>query len=64
MSEVWGHVTGIFIVLMMVAFIGIWLWAWLPRHRRAFGLLAHLPMEDCGAAPQDPVPGSDDGERR
>jgi cytochrome c oxidase cbb3-type subunit 4 len=46
MNPVWGHVAGVFIVLMMVTFIGIWIWAWLPRHKRAFGDLASLPMQD------------------
>jgi cytochrome c oxidase cbb3-type subunit 4 len=46
MNPVWGHVAGVFIVLMMVTFIGIWIWAWLPRHKRAFGDLAQLPMQD------------------
>ncbi|MCP5328196.1 MAG: cbb3-type cytochrome c oxidase subunit 3 [Sinobacteraceae bacterium] len=31
---------------MMTGFIGIWIWAWLPRHRRQFDQLAQLPMED------------------
>jgi cytochrome c oxidase cbb3-type subunit 4 len=46
MNPVWGHVAGVFIVLMMVTFIGIWIWAWLPRHKRVFGDLAQLPMQD------------------
>jgi cytochrome c oxidase cbb3-type subunit 4 len=46
MNPVWGHVAGVFIVLMMVTFIGIWIWAWLPRHKRTFGELASLPMQD------------------
>ena len=46
MNPVWGHIAGVFIVLMMVTFIGIWIWAWLPRHKRAFGNLASLPMQD------------------
>lgn len=46
MNPVWGHIAGVFIVLMMVTFIGIWIWAWLPRHKQAFGSLASLPMQD------------------
>jgi len=30
----------------MLAFIGIWIWAWLPNHKRAFDQLALLPMQD------------------
>jgi len=46
MNPVWGHVAGVFIVLMMLAFIGIWIWAWLPHHERSFAELARLPMQD------------------
>lgn len=56
MNPVWGHVAGVFIVLMMVAFIGIWVWAWLPRHRRVFGNLARLPMEDEHGPPGHAIP--------
>ena len=50
MNPVWGHVAGVFIVLMMLAFIGIWIWAWLPRHKRKFDALARLPLEEEDAA--------------
>ena len=46
MSPVWGHAAGVFTVLLMAGFLGIWIWAWLPRHRRTFSELAHLPVED------------------
>ena len=46
MSGIWGHVTGIFIVVLMLAFIGIWVWVWRPRHRRKFERLSKLPLED------------------
>jgi cytochrome c oxidase cbb3-type subunit 4 len=46
MNPVWGHVAGIFIVAMMIAFIGIWIWAWLPWHKRTFDALAKMPMQD------------------
>ncbi|MGH8091222.1 MAG: cbb3-type cytochrome oxidase subunit 3 [Rudaea sp.] len=46
MNPIWGHIAGVFIVAMMIAFIGIWVWAWLPYHKRTFGDLARLPMED------------------
>jgi cytochrome c oxidase cbb3-type subunit IV len=45
-SPFWGHVAGIITVIVMVAFIGIWVWAWLPYHRRTFDALASLPLED------------------
>ncbi|KLD64871.1 cbb3-type cytochrome oxidase subunit 3 [Dyella japonica] len=46
MNELWGHLTGVIIVFMMVTFIGIWAWAWSGHHRRAFSRMAQLPMED------------------
>ncbi|HEX6018979.1 MAG TPA: cbb3-type cytochrome c oxidase subunit 3 [Burkholderiaceae bacterium] len=48
MNPIWGHMVGAFIVVLMIAFIGIWAWAWLPRHKPAFNELARLPMEDDG----------------
>jgi len=49
MNAVWGHAVGVFIVVLMVAFVGLWIWAWLPRHKPAFNDLARLPMEDDDA---------------
>lgn len=46
MNPIWGEIAGGFIVAMMLAFIGIWVWAWLPYHKRTFNTLARLPMED------------------
>jgi cytochrome c oxidase cbb3-type subunit 4 len=45
MNELWGHVIGVFIVVLTLTFIGIWVWAWLPRHRKNFDALAHLPLD-------------------
>lgn len=57
MNPIWGQVAGAFIVFMMVAFIAIWVWAWLPQHKRDFGALARLPMQD----EVDPADASDGG---
>jgi cytochrome c oxidase cbb3-type subunit 4 len=46
MSPFWGHVAGLVTAILMLAFIGIWVWAWLPYHKRAFDALAKLPLED------------------
>jgi cytochrome c oxidase cbb3-type subunit IV len=46
MSAAWGHVVGVFTVVIMLTFIAIWLWAWLPHHKRDFDKLASLPMDD------------------
>jgi cytochrome c oxidase cbb3-type subunit 4 len=46
MSPLWGHATGILIVVMMLCFIGAWLWLWDHRHLPTFDALARLPLED------------------
>ncbi|MEP6897244.1 MAG: cbb3-type cytochrome c oxidase subunit 3 [Rhodanobacter sp.] len=46
MNPIWGYVAGGFIVLMMVTFIGIWIWAWRKKHKADFSRMAHLPLED------------------
>lgn len=50
MNPIWGPIAGGFIIAMMIAFIGIWIWAWMPWHKRTFNTLARLPMEDEAAA--------------
>ena len=46
MSAVWGHSVGAMILVLMLSFIGIWVWAWLPFHKGNFDRLARLPMGD------------------
>jgi len=46
MSAVWGHLAGVITVILMLCFVSIWVWAWLPQHRQAFDALAQLPMDD------------------
>lgn len=53
MNPIWGPVAGGFIIAMMLAFIGIWVWAWMPWHKRTFNALARLPMEDENAEDED-----------
>lgn len=64
MSPAWGHATGVLILLMMAAFLGIWVWAWLPYHQRSFNTLARLPMEDQAVSPGEPIPATDEEQRR
>lgn len=45
-SAWWGNMVGVFIVLMLVSFIGIWVWVWNSRHKAKYDALARLPMED------------------
>jgi len=46
MSPFWGHLAGVVTAVAMIAFIGIWIWAWLPTHKTEFDEIATLPMED------------------
>lgn len=46
MSPLWGHMIGVIIVLMMLSFIGIWIWLWDRRHLPKHDALARLPLED------------------
>lgn len=62
MNELWGHLTGVIIVVMMVAFICIWAWAWSGHHRGTFSRMAALPMEDDASPTADtPNPTKDAG---
>ena len=45
MNPIWGQIAGVFIVLMLVTFIGIWIWAWRKNHKRVFDEMARLPLE-------------------
>ncbi|AMN45998.1 cbb3-type cytochrome c oxidase component FixQ [Steroidobacter denitrificans] len=47
MSAFWGNFAGVVTVILMVCFIGIWVWAWRPRHRRVFDAMAQVPMGDA-----------------
>lgn len=48
MNALWLHVVGVLTLVLMLTFIGIWTWAWHPRHRVAFGRLSRIPMADGG----------------
>ncbi len=64
MNPIWGHLAGVFILLMMAAFIGIWIWAWLPQHERIFGWLARLPLEDDTPLPDETTPSHEEEQQR
>ena len=40
------YVVGGLTVLIMLSFLAIWAWAWLPHHKHDFESLARLPMSD------------------
>jgi cytochrome c oxidase cbb3-type subunit IV len=46
MSALYGHFVGVMIVVIMLTFIGIWIWAWLPHHEKTFDELARLPLDE------------------
>lgn len=43
-----GTLSGIMTAVLMVLFIGIWIWAYSPRRRAGFDALARLPLEESG----------------
>ena len=50
-----GTLRGIFAVVMLVLFLGIWAWAWSARRKPAFDAAARLPLEpDDRPAVRDP----------
>jgi len=46
MSALYGHFIGVLIVVIMLTFIGIWIWAWRPHHQKDFAELARLPLDE------------------
>ncbi|HEU4617357.1 MAG TPA: cbb3-type cytochrome c oxidase subunit 3 [Gammaproteobacteria bacterium] len=44
MSTLFGHLVGVGIVGLMLVFLGIWYWAWRPRHKPTFDALARMPL--------------------
>lgn len=60
MSDIWGHLIGVFIVFLIVAFVGVWVWAWRPRHRSTFDRLSHIPLE---GDPHAPAPSNQNSKR-
>ncbi|WP_062536235.1 cbb3-type cytochrome oxidase subunit 3 [Mizugakiibacter sediminis] len=49
MSPLWGHLEGAITVVLMLTFLGIWVWAWSARHKATFDRLARLPLEGDAA---------------
>lgn len=49
MNPAWGHIVGVMIVVLMLTFISIWIWAWRPYHQKNFDSLARIPMRDDAA---------------
>lgn len=51
MSAYWGHAAGVITGLLLIAFLGIWVWAWRPRHKDVFDRMARVPLDDDEAPP-------------
>ena len=51
MNPLWGQLIGFVTLVLMIVFLGIWAWAWLPQHKREFDALAKLPLEDTEEKP-------------
>jgi len=46
MNPFWGNLAGAITTLLLVTFVGIWIWAWSGHHRRTFDELSRVPMQD------------------
>lgn len=50
MNPVWGHIAGVVTVLLMLTFVGIWIWAWNGRHKRVFKRMSEIPLDELDDA--------------
>ncbi|MEO7014282.1 MAG: cbb3-type cytochrome c oxidase subunit 3 [Dokdonella sp.] len=53
MNPLWGQIAGFITVSLLVVFIGIWIWAWRPWHKKSFDEMAQIPMQDKDAPEQN-----------
>ncbi len=49
MTTINGVMTGVLLVL----FVGIWIWAWSSRNKKSFDEMSKLPLEDGGSENPD-----------
>lgn len=45
-------VSGIVSLMLLVIFVGGWIWAWSPKRRTEFEAAARMPLEDDNGEPQ------------
>lgn len=50
-----GILRGIFTVILLALFIGIWAWAWSSRRRMVFDEAARRPLESDDSIPPGPA---------
>ncbi len=53
MNALWGQLAGVITTILLLVFIGIWIWAWRPWHKKSFDKMAQIPMQDNDAPEQD-----------
>lgn len=41
-----GGIRGILMLLLMAAFIGLWIWAWSSKRKQTFNQASMLPLEE------------------
>lgn len=46
MNPIWGHFVGVITVILMLSFIGTWIWVWNKRHKKKYDALSRIPMND------------------
>jgi cytochrome c oxidase cbb3-type subunit 4 len=64
MGGYWGHAVGVITLILLIAFLGLWIWAWLPRHKRVFDRMARLPLENDAAPPPGSGENGNDSDTR
>lgn len=52
-----GTLMGLITLILLVLFVGVVVWAYSGRRRRAFEEAARLPLDDEQPAPPDPASG-------
>ena len=57
MNEFFGHLSGAITAVLMLAFVGIVLWAWSGRRRSTYEAAARRPLEE------DPAPAATTSNR-
>jgi cytochrome c oxidase cbb3-type subunit 4 len=46
----WGTAMGVITAVLLIAFLGVVVWAYSKKRRRAFDEAARLPLQDDGEA--------------
>ena len=49
-------IAGIITSVLLMLFIGGWIWAWSPRRKREFDAAARLPLDQSSEVPKEEQP--------